>query len=83
MPSVQLLVPLGAYTGWNEAAAGFERGGGSGFSGGSIPFARTEAERPRCCATTSGPKSPICGLRWIKAQRKLKRPAFSSGSSRA
>lgn len=83
VPSVQLLVPLGAYTGWNEAAAGFERGGGSGFFGGSIPFARTEAERPRCGASISSSKSPSCGLRWINAQPDLKRPAFSSVSSRA
>jgi hypothetical protein len=45
VPSVQLLVPLGTYTGWNEAAVGFGRGGGCGFFGGFIPFARTEAER--------------------------------------
>lgn len=45
VPSVQLLVPLGTYTGWNESTAGFGRGGGCGFFGGFIPFARTEAER--------------------------------------
>ncbi|MEN2746762.1 alpha/beta hydrolase domain-containing protein [Sphingomonas sp. T9W2] len=45
VPSVQLLVPIGTYTGWNESAAGFGKGGGCGFIGGFIPFARTEAER--------------------------------------
>jgi hypothetical protein len=45
VPSVQLLVPLGTYTGWNEFTAGYERGRGCGFAGGFIPFARTRAER--------------------------------------
>lgn len=45
VPSVQLLVPLGTYTGWNELSAGYGKGGGCGFVGGFIPFARTEAER--------------------------------------
>lgn len=45
VPSVQLLVPIGTYTGWNESAAGFGRGSGCGFVGGFVPFARTEAER--------------------------------------
>lgn len=45
VPSVQLLVPIGTYTGWNELASGYGRGGGCGFVGGFIPFARTEAER--------------------------------------
>lgn len=45
LPSVQLQVPLGTYTGWNENAEGYERGRGCGFSGGFIPFARTRAER--------------------------------------
>jgi hypothetical protein len=45
VPSVQLLVPIGTYTGWNESAAGFGRNGGCGFVGGFVPFARTEAER--------------------------------------
>jgi hypothetical protein len=43
--SVQLRVPLGTYTGWNELAQGYGAGGGCGFHGGFIPFARTEAER--------------------------------------
>ena len=45
IPSVQLLVPIGTYTGWNELATGYGRGGGCGFIGGFIPFARTQAER--------------------------------------
>jgi hypothetical protein len=45
IPSVQLLVPLGTYTGWNEIVAGFNRGAGFCMSGGFIPFAKTRAER--------------------------------------
>jgi len=45
VPSVQLLVPLGTYTGWNQLARGYGAGGNCGFIGGFIPFARTEAER--------------------------------------
>lgn len=45
VPSVQLLVPIGTYTGWNELAEGYGKGGGCGFIGGFIPFARTERER--------------------------------------
>ena len=43
--SVQHLVPLGTYTGWNERTAGYGKGGGCGFFGGFIPFARTKAAR--------------------------------------
>ena len=45
VPSVQLLVPLGTYTGWNVMAKGYDKGGNCGFNGGFIPFARTRAER--------------------------------------
>lgn len=45
LPSVQLQVPLGTYTGWNVRADGYDKGRGCGFSGGFIPFARTRAER--------------------------------------
>ncbi|WP_294352400.1 alpha/beta hydrolase domain-containing protein [uncultured Sphingomonas sp.] len=45
VPSVQMLVPLGSYTGWNVQARGYGAGGGCGFVGGFVPFARTEAER--------------------------------------
>lgn len=45
IPSVQLLVPLGTYTGWNVMAKGYDKGGNCGFNGGFIPFARTRAER--------------------------------------
>jgi hypothetical protein len=42
---VQLLVPLGTYTGWNVVAKGYGKNTGCGFVGGFIPFARTAAER--------------------------------------
>lgn len=45
LPSVYLEVPLGTYTGWNVQADGLGRGGGCGFSGGFIPFARTRADQ--------------------------------------
>jgi hypothetical protein len=45
VPSVQQLVPLGAYLGWNVQATGFHAGAGCGFQGGYIPFAVTRAER--------------------------------------
>jgi hypothetical protein len=45
IPSVQLLVPLGTYTGWNVRKRGYGAGGGCGFIGGFIPFTRTRAER--------------------------------------
>ncbi len=45
VPSVQLQVPLGTYTGFNELAAGYGKGGGCVFAGGFIPFAKTKAER--------------------------------------
>ena len=45
VPSVQLQVPIGTYTGWNELAAGYGAGGPCGFVGGFIPFARSRAER--------------------------------------
>jgi hypothetical protein len=45
LPSVQLQVPLGTYTGWNQHADGFYRGRGCGFAGGFVPFARTASER--------------------------------------
>jgi Alpha/beta hydrolase domain len=45
VPSVQLQVPLGTYTGFNELAAGYGKGGNCVFFGGFIPFAKTKAER--------------------------------------
>ncbi|HWU03065.1 MAG TPA: alpha/beta hydrolase domain-containing protein, partial [Novosphingobium sp.] len=45
VPSVQHLVPLGTYLGWNVLARGYGAGGNCGFAGGFIPFARTRAER--------------------------------------
>lgn len=43
--SVQLQVPIGTYLGWNVQSSGYGKGGGCGFFGGFIPFARTRAER--------------------------------------
>lgn len=43
--SVNLMVPLGTYLGWNVQAAGFTKGQGCGFAGGFIPFATTRIER--------------------------------------
>lgn len=45
IPSVQLLVPLGTYTGWNIVAKGYGKGEGCSLLGGFIPFAHTAAER--------------------------------------
>ncbi len=45
VPSVQLLVPIGTYTAWNQLQSGYGAGGSCSFIGGFIPFARTEAER--------------------------------------
>lgn len=45
VPSVQLQVPIGSYLGWNVQSTGYGKGGGCGFFGGFIPFARTRAER--------------------------------------
>jgi len=45
VPSIQMRVPTGTYTGWNELAQGYDAGGPCGFVGGFVPFARTRAER--------------------------------------
>lgn len=45
IPSVQMLVPIGTYTGWNVRKRGYGAGGGCGFIGGFIPFAPTRAAR--------------------------------------
>lgn len=45
VPSVLHQAPLGTYVGWNVARTGFAKGRNPGFSGGYIPFAKTEAER--------------------------------------
>ncbi|HVF64699.1 MAG TPA: alpha/beta hydrolase domain-containing protein [Casimicrobiaceae bacterium] len=39
------LLPLGTYTGWNITSNGFYKGQACAFSGGFIPFAKTQAER--------------------------------------
>ncbi|PKB13516.1 hypothetical protein B0I00_3318 [Novosphingobium kunmingense] len=43
--SVQLIVPLGTYLGWNVVARGFDAGSGCGFAGGFIPFVATRTAR--------------------------------------
>jgi hypothetical protein len=45
IPSVLNQAPLGTYLGWNISANGFYKGHGGGYTGGFIPFARTETER--------------------------------------
>jgi len=45
LKSVQAMVPLGTYLGWNVQAAGYNAGRQCGFTGGYIPFAATRAER--------------------------------------
>ena len=45
VPVVLALAPLGTYLGWNITAAGFHRGQVCNYTGGFIPFARSEAER--------------------------------------
>jgi hypothetical protein len=45
LKSVQAMVPLGTYLGWNVQAGGYFAGKQCGFTGGYIPFAATRAER--------------------------------------
>jgi hypothetical protein len=45
LKSVQAMVPLGTYLGWNVQASGYYAGQQCGFQGGFIPFAQTRAER--------------------------------------
>jgi hypothetical protein len=45
LKSVQAMVPLGTYLGWNVQASGYFAGQQCGFTGGYIPFAATRAER--------------------------------------
>lgn len=45
VPSVQFLVPLGTYLGWNVLGEGYGAGGQCYFMGGFIPFAATRAQR--------------------------------------
>lgn len=47
VPSVLHQAPLGTYLGWNVTASGFFAGQGCGFSGGYVPFAKTQAERAK------------------------------------
>ncbi len=45
VPSVQHMVPLGTYLGWNVKEGGYYHNRASGFFGGFIPFAETRKER--------------------------------------
>ncbi|HTL02713.1 MAG TPA: alpha/beta hydrolase domain-containing protein [Vicinamibacterales bacterium] len=45
VPSVLHQAALGTYLGWNLTASGFFAGQGCGFTGGYLPFAKTEAIR--------------------------------------
>ena len=45
IPSVLHQAPLGSYLGWNVTASGYSKGRACGFSGGFIPFAKTEQQR--------------------------------------
>jgi hypothetical protein len=45
VPSVLHQAPLGTYLGWNVRATGFYAGQICDFTGGYVPFARTQAER--------------------------------------
>lgn len=45
VPVTLLGAPLGTYTGWNPAPAGFFKGMACSYAGGMIPFAKTRAER--------------------------------------
>jgi hypothetical protein len=45
VPSVQLLVPLGTYLGWNEIIASFNHGKDFALPGGFIPFTNTRKAR--------------------------------------
>ena len=45
VPTALQLAPLGSYLGWNVTASGYLKGRACGFSGGFIPFARTQAQR--------------------------------------
>jgi len=45
VPSVQFLVPIGTYTGWNQLQEGYGAGGPCGFMGSFIPFGKSRVER--------------------------------------
>lgn len=45
VPSVLLQAPLGTYLGWNLTATGFFKGHLCAFTGGYVPFAKTQADR--------------------------------------
>ena len=62
VPSVLHQAPLGTYLGWNAYAGGFFKDQGCGFSGGYLPFARTQG-RARGAAA-------IRGRRWRSATRR-------------
>jgi hypothetical protein len=45
VPVVLHDAPLGTYLGWNITASGFHKGKICNYAGGTIPFAKTKAER--------------------------------------
>jgi hypothetical protein len=45
VPVVLRDAPLGTYLGWNITAAGFHKGQICNYAGGTVPFAKTKAER--------------------------------------
>lgn len=45
VPTVQRDAPLGTYLGWNITPSGFHAGQVCNYTGGMVPFARTQAER--------------------------------------
>ena len=45
IPSVLHQLPLGTYTGWNVVTTGYNKGRICAFTGGFVPFAKTQADR--------------------------------------
>lgn len=45
VPSLLHQLPLGTYLGWNVVTSGFNKGRICAFTGGFVPFAKTQAER--------------------------------------
>lgn len=43
--NINMMVPIGTYTGWNPRKAGFSEGDSCDLTGGYIPFAKTQAQR--------------------------------------
>jgi len=45
IPSVLHQLPMGTYTGWNVVTTGYNKGRICAFTGGFVPFAKTQADR--------------------------------------